>query len=66
MNESELREELAPKVVAKLVARCPGLAAKDAEPLAHELIAMVQGAVLVAQSGGVLGGTVADIGAGAL
>lgn len=53
MTESELREELAPRVAAKLQNRLRGhgLPSIEAEQLAHEIIAMVQGAALAAQQG---------------
>lgn len=54
MTESELREELAPRIAAKLLARCPRLSLIEADQLAHEVIATVQGAVLAAQLGGSL------------
>lgn len=50
MTESELRESLAPRIAAKLLARCPRLSLIEADQLAHEVIATVQGAVLAAQS----------------
>jgi glycosyltransferase A (GT-A) superfamily protein (DUF2064 family) len=51
MNESQLREELAPRVAAKLQRRLRGhgLPMVEAEQLAHEIIAMVQAASTAAQ-----------------
>lgn len=51
MTETELRETLAPKIAAKLVARCASLNSVDAHQLAYEIIAAVQAAQLAAQAG---------------
>lgn len=50
VNAAQLREELAPRVAAKLQARLRGhgMPSIEAEQVAHEIIAMVQAAQLAA------------------
>lgn len=45
MDHAEIREQLAPAVAAKILQRCPSMAAEDASLLAHEIIARVQSAL---------------------
>jgi hypothetical protein len=47
-SESEIREALAPRVAAKILARAPTLGAAEAEQLAHEILAMATGVILAA------------------
>lgn len=53
MTEAELREDLAPRIAAKLLARHrpAGWTIQEAEQLAFELIAMVQAATIAATAG---------------
>lgn len=52
MTETELREELAPKIAAKLLSRTRGINHEEAAQLAHEIIATVQAATLAADHSG--------------
>jgi hypothetical protein len=46
MTNADLREQLAPKVAGKIAARCPGVQADAATQLAHEIISLVQQAII--------------------
>lgn len=46
MTNAEFREALAPKVAARILGRCPGLQADGATQLAHEIISLVQLAIV--------------------
>jgi len=50
VTEAELREALAPRIAAKIMARAPSLGLADAEQLAHEILAIAAGAFLGAHS----------------